>query len=444
MIFNTKGGILDNRETIIFNRYLGGDKVKRRILGFILVAFFAVAMFPVFGQAEAAGLKLNKSKATLKIGGTVQLKLKGAAGAISWKSEDKKVATVSDEGLVKGKAAGSTRIKATFNGKKYYCSITVSEAKINYQSNEIYEGATFKLKVTGAVISTFTSSDKDVAKVTKKGNVTGTGIGEAVITAKDKAGNTYNCTVKVVLDPNVHVHTVAVLERKLPTCTETGLTEGEYCTTCGEILKAQESVPAKGHVPDAKGICVVCGQKDPTFVAEHTHHLVNESKEPTCTEAGYTDRVYCDICGEVFLESKVIKALGHDFHNGYCKRCGEKEEHEWITEKGYAATCTKPGKTDYIYCKYCKKVKQKAETIPALGHEYGNGSTCIRCGADKNGHVHTWVNQAYKAPTCTQPGLTEGKYCSTCGRVEYAQGFIPALGHNFVNGKCTRCGASEK
>lgn len=241
----------------------------------------------------------------------------------------------------------------------------------------------------------------------------------------------------------MHVHTVAILEKKLPTCTESGLTEGEYCVTCNEILKAQTVLPAKGHVPDAKGICIVCGQKDPTYVVEHTHHWVNESKEPTCTEDGYTDKVYCDICGEVKLQSKVIKALGHDYQNGFCRRCLEPEVHEWVTVKGKEATCTQSGKADYIYCKYCKKVKQEATTIPALGHDYGTGSTCIRCGADWNGHVHKWVYQAYKAPTCTQPGKTEGQYCSTCGRVEHEQGFIPALGHDFKDGKCTRCGAKQ-
>ena len=32
-----------------------------------------------------------------------------------------------------------------------------------------------------------------------------------------------------------------------PTCTETGLTDGEQCAVCGEILKAQETIPALGH-----------------------------------------------------------------------------------------------------------------------------------------------------------------------------------------------------
>ena len=32
-----------------------------------------------------------------------------------------------------------------------------------------------------------------------------------------------------------------------PTCTETGLTEGSHCDRCGEVLVAQETVPALGH-----------------------------------------------------------------------------------------------------------------------------------------------------------------------------------------------------
>ena len=45
-----------------------------------------------------------------------------------------------------------------------------------------------------------------------------------------------------------------------PTCTETGLTERTVCFVCGEILKAQEIIPATGHTDaDGNGKCDVCG-----------------------------------------------------------------------------------------------------------------------------------------------------------------------------------------
>ena len=47
-----------------------------------------------------------------------------------------------------------------------------------------------------------------------------------------------------------------------PGCTEAGLTEGSYCSVCGEVFKAQEKVPAFGH-EYADGKCIRCGESDP-------------------------------------------------------------------------------------------------------------------------------------------------------------------------------------
>ena len=63
-----------------------------------------------------------------------------------------------------------------------------------------------------------------------------------------------------------------------PTCTESGLTEGEHCAVCGEVLVAQKKVEATGHSYDA----VVT--------------------EPTCTEQGYTTHT-CTVCGDSYVDS---------------------------------------------------------------------------------------------------------------------------------------------
>ena len=44
-------------------------------------------------------------------------------------------------------------------------------------------------------------------------------------------------------------------------------------------------------------------------------------------------------------------------------------------------------------------------------------------------HQHTVVIRNAVEPTCTEPGLTEGRYCGDCGDVLVAQTVVPALGH---------------
>ena len=53
---------------------------------------------------------------------------------------------------------------------------------------------------------------------------------------------------------------------------------------------------------------------------------------------------------------------------------------------------------------------------------------------------HNWEAVEVHAPTCTEPGHTEYE-CSLCG--ETKEEVVDALGHNFVNGVCTVCGAEE-
>lgn len=45
-------------------------------------------------------------------------------------------------------------------------------------------------------------------------------------------------------------HTIVVDDAILPTCTKAGKSEGKHCKICGEILVAQEEVPATGHIEE--------------------------------------------------------------------------------------------------------------------------------------------------------------------------------------------------
>ena len=56
---------------------------------------------------------------------------------------------------------------------------------------------------------------------------------------------------------------------------------------------------------------------------------------------------------------------------------------------------------------------------------------------------HYIVTDAAVSPTCTSTGLTAGSHCSYCNEVFTAQTVVPAIGHNYVNGKCYRCGSTD-
>ena len=74
----------------------------------------------------------------------------------------------------------------------------------------------------------------------------------------------YSGTITWIPYGDVHEHTEVIDAAVEPTCTETGLTGGKHCSECGEILIAQEEIPALGHSYE-NGICTVCGEADPNY-----------------------------------------------------------------------------------------------------------------------------------------------------------------------------------
>lgn len=92
-------------------------------------------------EEEEATIFLNKTKATIYTSGkkTVQLKatVTGASSKVTWKSSDKKIATVNGKGLVTAKKAGTVAITAKANGLTVKCKVTVKTKTLD--ENEIYK-----------------------------------------------------------------------------------------------------------------------------------------------------------------------------------------------------------------------------------------------------------------------------------------------------------------
>ena len=122
--------------------------------------------------------------------------------------------------------------------------------------------------------------------------------------------------------------------------------------------------------------------KNATPACTHTN-VAPQTKEATCTEAGY-ERTVCKDCGKT-LSNTVKPALGHNFVAGKCSRCDAVDpnykpdcQHKNVETQTKEATCTEAG-YERTVCKDCG-MELMGTSEPALGHSYANG-TCTRCGA---------------------------------------------------------------
>ena len=100
-------------------------KGKRKLF---LSVLFVVVITVLFSVPTFAKPTLNKKKATISVGQSVKLRVKGTKKKPKWYSSDKTIALVSKTGVVKGLRAGKVIIKAKVKGKILKCKIVVTSS----------------------------------------------------------------------------------------------------------------------------------------------------------------------------------------------------------------------------------------------------------------------------------------------------------------------------
>lgn len=197
--------------------------MKRKIsLALILVlmvcmsftnASFAAEKKNVISQTSITQPSLTQTTRNIFVGKQYNLNLNNKVDGSNyvWSTSDKKVATVTQKGIVKGISKGTATITCNVatkaNTYKLSCKVTIIKPSV---------GLTIKNKVEALIVgqsydfdrkllpttsndkTTWTSSDPTIAKPDKNGKVTALKLGTVTITAKTLSGYSDTTTFKVV------------------------------------------------------------------------------------------------------------------------------------------------------------------------------------------------------------------------------------------------------
>ena len=236
------------------------------------------------------------------------------------------------------------------------------------------------------------------------------------------------------------------------TCTTNGI-KTFTCQDCGgtktqEIAKLNHNYGAWTKVDDNQHKRVCANDNSHVETANHNWNNGVVTTEPTETSTGVKTYT-CSVCNGTKTET--IPALTHEHtygswskfdntvHQRVCSKDSSHVEtapHTWnsgvITK---AATCDATGTKTYT-CTVCNGTK--TETIPALGHNYGqwqylNSTQHRHYCANNSGHyetrAHSWDAGEVTTPaTCTTNGIKTFT-CQDCGGTKTET--IQATGHNY-------------
>lgn len=146
---------------------------------------------------------------------------------------------------------------------------------------------------------------------------------------------------------------------------------------------------------------------------KHNYGILSE-KVATCTDGGTVVK-RCALCDKEIVES--TPALGHNYDsNGVCTRCGSRKEVQTNTNTVTTNTVSENKNTTSNE----NTTKSEEDTNPVQTHT-----------------EHTWVETGSTEANCTT-APSKSYRCSVCGETK-TEPTGSALGHNYVNGVCTRC-----
>ena len=351
-------------------------------------------------EVNASKVELNESQITLNKGDTYNLIMSVTpddfTDAVTWKSTDTDVVTVTETGVIKAVGTGTATIKLTVGNVSTLCRITVLQpvtsisldrSSISLDSADNYQLSAYIYPSTASNKNVvWESSDPSVATVDDNGMVTALKKGTAKITVKAMDGSNVSASCTVTVKNTTYVcDTVDKIESQHnyenecsdswiytiegAECIEVGFDErtavesgfdyiyifsaddtmvGQYTGTdlAGKTIRIEGSKVRIKLESDGSGN--EWGFKVTSVKRASKSHMMEliPAKEATCIEEGNNSYYYCSECNKYFkdeagtIETTISDEIipvkkDHEYVNGYCKYCNKAQY-----EAGWKKTST--------------------------------------------------------------------------------------------------------
>lgn len=276
---------------------------------------------------KVTGITLNKTTASVVKGKTVALTATvtpdtATDKTIKWTTSNKNVATVSTDGVVTAKAAGTATITATAaddSGVKATCKITVTnpvikvtKVTLNKTTASVVKGKTLTLTATVTPTNatnknvTWKSSNTKIVTVDGNGKVTAVAAGTATITCTAKADKSKSATCKItVTNPAVKVTKLRMNK------TSVDLLKGKTVQLKVTVTPSNATNKAVTWTSSNKRIATVTSNGLVKAVRTGTVTITAKAKDGSGKKVTCKINVYADSV-ESYVARIYTKALGRD------------------------------------------------------------------------------------------------------------------------------------
>lgn len=366
---------------------------------------FTIAPATVTVPQGVTGVSLDKTTLTLAVNDTGKLTAtvtpdNATNKNVTWKSSNTSVATVSADGTVTAKNAGTATITVTTadGGKTATCTVTVVDCKHDGTINHV-EAKTATCTATGNI--EYWECAKCHTKWSDEGKT--------------------NVVINVTTDKVSHQFTKEVKNDKTLKTAGNCMTEAVYyksCSVCGEVSKTDTF---KGEKDANKHT----GKNTYNPNNDGTHSVVCEcstviTAKENCSGGTATciKKAECTKCGAAYGEFAAHKfdtkwTVGKNTHYHACTVAGcTAKADEAAHGIGTKATCQHGN-----ICDGCQRDDGvKASHTAAASHVYVSDANnhwqlCQWCGVEIGKAGHTWNTPATE---------DDAVYCTTCGYVKTA------------------------